>query len=53
MLIIRNLTIVKKDLVIKNKATNAISYIDNSDWSEILKNTSGRENSFEIIEELK
>jgi len=53
MLRISNLIIIKKDLVIKNRATNAISYIDHVDWNEILSNTSGRENSFEIIEELK
>lgn len=53
MLRIRTLTIVKKELVIKNKASNVVSYIDKSDWNEIIKNTSGKENSFEIIEELK
>ena len=43
---------VKKDLVVRNKQTNAISYIDRSDWNDILANSSGKENHFEIIEEL-
>ena len=43
---------VKKDLVIRNKQTNAISYIDRSDWNDILANSSGKEIHFEIIEEL-
>jgi len=49
---IGNLMIIKKDLVIKNKQTNQVSYIENSDWSEIVKNTSGKQNDFEIIEKL-
>ena len=52
-LVITRLDIVKKDLVIRNKNTSEISYIDRSDWNEILSNTSGKENRFEIIEELK
>ena len=43
---------VKKDLVVRNKQTNAISYIDRSDWNDILANSSGKEIHFEIIEEL-
>jgi len=51
--VISNLTKIKKDLVIRNKQTNEISYIDRSDWDDILVNSSGKENLFEIIEELK
>jgi len=47
-----SLTIVKKDLVIWNKQTNQISYIDHADWNEILENTKGKENIFEITERL-
>ena len=47
---ISNLMIVKKDLVIRNKLTNQVSYIDQTAWDEILKNTSGKQNDFEIIE---
>jgi len=49
---ISNLMIIKKDLVIRNKRTNRLSYIDQSDWDEILKNTSGKQNDFEIVETL-
>lgn len=49
---IGNLTVIKKDLVIKNKQTNQVSYIDHSDWSEILRNTPGKQSYFEIVEEL-
>jgi len=52
-IVISNLTKIKKDLVIRNKQTNEISYIDRSDWNDILVNSSGKENIFEIIEELK
>lgn len=48
-----NLIVIKKDLVIKNIQTNETSYINNSDWDEILKNSKNKENSFEIIERLK
>jgi hypothetical protein len=51
--LISNFTAVKKDLVIRNKQTQEISYIDRSDWNDILVNSSGKENIFEIIEELK
>ena len=51
--LISNLTVVKKDLVIRNKQTNEISYIDRPDWNDIMVNSSGKENIFEIIEELK
>jgi low affinity Fe/Cu permease len=53
MLTLRKLIVVKKDLVIRNKATNAISYVVYHDWNAIRRNTSGNQNSFEIIEELK
>ncbi len=46
------LKVVKKDLVIKNKQTNEISYIDQSDWEEIVENAKGKELNFEIIEKL-
>jgi len=36
-----------------NKQTNEIAYIDRNEWHEILVNSSGKENLFEIIEELK
>ncbi len=49
---VRKLAIVKKDLVIRNKQTNEISYIDHTDWNEILENTKGKENMFEILEKL-
>jgi len=49
---IGNLVIIKKDLVIKNKQTNQITYIDQADWAEILKNTLGKQNDFEIIENI-
>ena len=49
---VRKLTITKKDLVIRNKQTNQISYIDHADWNEILENTKGKENIFEITERL-
>lgn len=52
-LVITRLVVVKKDLVIRNKKTNEITYIDHSDWNEILINTAEKENGFEIIEELK
>lgn len=51
--VISNLTKIKKDLVIRNKQTNEISYIDQADWNDILVNSTGKENIFEIIEELK
>lgn len=47
-----HLIVVKKDLVIRNRQTNEISYIDNDDWDEILDNTKEKENPFEIIENL-
>jgi len=47
-----HLKVVKKELVIRNKQTNEISYIDQADWNEILENTKGKENPFEIIEKL-
>jgi predicted nucleic acid-binding Zn ribbon protein len=52
-IVVSNLTIIKKDLVIRNKQTNEISYIDKSDWNDRLVNSSGKENIFEIIEDLK
>lgn len=52
-ILISNLTKIKKDLVIRNKQTNEISYIDRADWNDILMNSSGKENIFEIVEELK
>jgi hypothetical protein len=39
--------------VIRNKKTGETSYIDKIDWNEILNNSTGKENNFEIIEELK
>jgi hypothetical protein len=44
--------VVKKDLVIRNKQTDEISYIDQADWEEIVKNATGKDNNFEIIEKL-
>ena len=49
---IGSLIIIKKDLVIRNKQTNQVIYIDQADWTEILKNTSGKQNDFEIVENL-
>jgi CRISPR/Cas system CSM-associated protein Csm4 (group 5 of RAMP superfamily) len=49
---IRNLKIVKKDFVIRNKDTKQIAYIDKKEWNEILKNSMGKENNFEITETL-
>lgn len=51
--LLSNLIVIKRDLVIKNIQTNQTSYINNSDWDEILKNYKDKENSFEIIERLK
>lgn len=51
-LMIIGFIVIRKDFIIRNKQTNETSYIDRSDWDEILKNSSGRENNFEIIEEL-
>lgn len=48
-----NFKIVKRDLVIKNKETNQISFVNNSDWAEIVNNSLNTENNFEIIEYLK
>lgn len=45
--------VIKKDLVIKNKQTNKISYVNQSDWNEIVKNSADKENVFEIVEVLK
>lgn len=47
-----DLMIVKKDLVIRNKHTSQISYVDHSDWKEIVDNAIDKENSFEIVEYL-
>jgi len=47
-----HLKVVKKDLVIKNKQTLEISYIDQADWHEIVENAKGKDNNFEIIEKL-
>ena len=52
-MLISNLKIIKMDLVIRNKKTNEISYINQSDWNDILNGLSDKENNFEIIEELK
>jgi len=49
---IGNLIIIKKDLVIRNMQTNQLSYVDQIGWIEILKNTSGKQNEFEIVETL-
>ncbi len=48
-----NFTSIKKDFIIRNKLTNEISYINKSDWNEIIKKSLNKENNFEIIEELK
>ncbi len=42
-----NFKTVKKDFVIRSKLSNEISYINKSDWNEVIK-----KNNFEIIEEL-
>jgi uncharacterized protein YbaR (Trm112 family) len=47
-----DLMIVKKDLIIRNKHTNQISYVDNSDWKEIIQNAADKENNFEIVKYL-
>jgi predicted nucleic acid-binding Zn ribbon protein len=51
-ILISNLIVIKKDLLIRNKRNNQISYIDNEEWAEIMKNTSDKENIFEIVEKL-
>jgi uncharacterized paraquat-inducible protein A len=43
---------VKKDLIIRNKQTNQISYVNNSDWKEIVNNSADKENNFEVLENL-
>ena len=50
---IGNLMIIKRDLAIRNMQTNQISYVDMADWSEILKNTSGKQNNFKIVENFR
>jgi len=50
---ITKLKVIKKDLVIRNVYTNQISYINRSDWDEILNNSQNLENNFEIVEYLK
>jgi hypothetical protein len=50
---INNFTIIKKDLIIRNKLTGEISFTNKSDWDEILKNSTGGTINFEIVEELK
>jgi hypothetical protein len=47
-----DLMVVKKDLIIRNKQTNQISYVNNSDWKEIVDNSADKENNFEIMEYL-
>ena len=47
-----HLKVVKKDLVIRNKQTLEISYIDQADWHEIVENAKEKDNNFEIIEKL-
>jgi uncharacterized paraquat-inducible protein A len=47
-----DLMVIKKDLIIRNKQTNQISYVDNSDWQEIVNNSANKENNFEILENL-
>ncbi len=51
-MLIWNFSVIKKDLAIRNKQTNMVSYVNKSDWDEIVKNSPGKENIFEIIEEL-
>jgi len=45
-----NFKIIKRDLMIRNKLTNQISYINNSEWEEIVNNNTDTENNFEIVE---
>jgi hypothetical protein len=46
--------IVKRDLIIRNKTTNQISFITMDDWEEIEKNSQMKnESHFEIVEYLK
>ncbi len=47
-----DLMVIKRDLTIRNKQTNQISYVNNSDWSEIVNNSVTKENNFEIVEYL-
>jgi uncharacterized protein (DUF983 family) len=47
-----NFRIIKRDLVIRNKRTNQISYVNNSDWKGIVDNSTNKENNFEILENL-
>jgi hypothetical protein len=49
---VRKLTVTKKDLVIKNKQSGQVSFVDYSDWNEIVESSTGKENGFEIIEKL-
>ena len=44
--------IIKRDLKIRNKQTNQISFVNNSEWNEIIENTADKENSFEVLEYL-
>ena len=47
-----NFRIIKRDLIIRNKQTHQISYVNNSDWIEILNNSANTENNYEIVEYL-
>ena len=47
------LSVAKRDLKIRDKITNRVSYIQKSDWDEIVKNARNGKINFEIIEYLE
>lgn len=47
------LSVAKRDLKIRDKITNRVSYIHKSDWDEIVKNAKNGKINFEIVEYLE
>ncbi len=47
------LSVAKRDLKIRDKITNRVSYIQKSDWEEIVKNAKNGKINYEIIEHLE
>ena len=47
------LSVAKRDLKIRDKITNRVSYIKKSDWEEIVKNAKNDKINYEIIEHLE
>ncbi len=47
------LSVAKRDLKIRDKITNRVSYIQKSDWEEIVQNAKNGKINYEIIEYLE